>query len=216
MIFTALFSRDDILRISSIIILYKNNNIKQLMVRKEKNMKLFKKGIALLVIVAVFATSMGVFQSNVEAKPNKTAWKKVVKTLKKKGEIYGYGKKAYAISSGDYSIMTNKSGKWISFVYYDSTIHVQFELKKNKGSFKMNVKYVDSEAIFSGSKKFKIKKFNSRNHGVKYKIKIGYGTDKAMARIYINNYVTSAMKEFNSLLKSKTGVSFKKLGFKKF
>ncbi len=176
-------------------------------------MKLFKKGIALLVIVAVFATSMGVFQSNVQAKPNKKAWKKVVKKLKKSGDIYG---KSYSFSSGDYSFLTTKSGKWISFVYYDSTIHVQFELKKNKGSFKMNVKYVDSDAIFSAKKTFKIKSFTPRNHSVKYKVKIGYGTDKAMARYYANQYVCTVAKEFNSLLKSKTGVSFKKLGFKKF
>ncbi len=176
-------------------------------------MKIFKKGIALLVIVAVFATSMGVFQSNVEAKPNKTAWKKVIKAFKKKGEITG---KARYFEMDDYQMLTTKSGKWISFVCMNSDYHMQFELKKNKGSFKMNFDYSDGEVMFKSKKTFKIKSFNPRNHGVKYKIKIGYGIDKPTAKYYTNEFVCTMMKTFNIMLKRKTGVSFKKLGFKKF
>lgn len=173
-----------------------------------------KKLLVVLVVVVLFTSSNALCQNSVNAAPKKASWKKVIKAFKNYGDKVG---KAYYFENGDYQILTTKSGKWISFVYFDSVIHVQFELKKSSGSFKVNYKYYDpGEVLFKTSKKFKIKSFNPRNQGVNYKVKVGYGTNKAYAKHNVNKNVSRVMKNFNKMLKNETGVSFKKLGFKKF
>lgn len=169
-----------------------------------------------MLIASLLVIATNSFKVNAATGTQKYYWKKVVRALKTYGDKY---KKYYVLQKGKAAFATKKSGSFIDFNYNDvggNGISVYFTLKKSLKSFTMHCDSIGEEGFWELKKKFKVRKFNPRSHNYKYKVTDIAGASKWYANYESNYYVCKWVKKINSALKTRTGVSFKQLGFKKF